>query len=222
MRLTSAAVLALPVVMVMASTPRAALADRPSDTNLVLAGAGMSVPTYFAWVIIHEGSHAIVAKAYGAKIIKFQILPGRHPINKRFYFGYVQWRGKMTTFQKIITGLAPKLPNLLYLGAYATLLGVGALPENRYAQLAFAVFATGAVLDFSKDLVAFWTPADVNIALRRAGLRSFLQQLPWRLIHIGLTAGAGYAVFKGYQRVFADEPAGATPRAIVPLMRGQF
>ncbi len=212
----------LVAVVVFAVWPGQARAERPSDTSLVLAGMGMGVPSYFAWVIIHESSHAVAAKAFGAKITAFQILPGRHPTNKRFYFGYVQWRGRMTLFEKIVTGLAPKLPNLIYLATYAALLGVDAMPSNRYAQLGLTVFATGAILDFSKDLVAFWTPADVNIALRRAGLRSFWRQLPWRIIHLGIAAGASYAVFKGYQRVFADDQPSATPRAVVPLLNGRF
>jgi len=204
------------------SAAPSARAERPSDTSLVLAGMGMGVPTYWAWVVIHEGSHAVMAKAFGAEIIKFQIWPGRHPTNKKFYFGYVQWRGKMSTWQRLLAGLAPKIPNLLYLGTYAALVGFDSLPKNRYAQLGFSVFATGALLDFTKDLIAFWTPADVNVALRRAGLRTFVSQLPWRILHMGLAAGAGYALFKGYERVFEDEPTGAVPRTIVPLMNGRF
>ena len=208
------------VLAVLALRPGVAAAERPSDTSLVLAGAGMAVPSYMAWVIIHESSHMVFAKAYGATITRFQIWPGRHPINQRFYFGYVQWHGRMTTTERIITGLAPKLPDLIYLGAYTALLGTGNFPDNDYAQLALTVFATGALVDFSKDLVAFWTPADVNIALRRAGLQSFWRQLPWRIIHVGLAAAAGYAVWKGYHKVFEDDAANAI--AVVPVLSSRF
>ena len=67
-------------VFVMAAvvwaTPTAAVADeKPSDRNLVLAGMAMALPTYFLELSVHEGSHALMAKAMGAELVAFSLVP---------------------------------------------------------------------------------------------------------------------------------------------------
>jgi hypothetical protein len=43
----------------------------------------------------HELSHAVVAHAQGAEILKFTFWPSVHE-NGKFYYGYVVWRGQTT------------------------------------------------------------------------------------------------------------------------------
>ena len=120
---------------------RTALADDPSDRDLVLAGAAMALPTYFLGVVMHEGSHALSAKAFGAEILEFSVLPSIR--DGRFYFGYVRWQGYLTDCEKVWSLLMPKVTNAVFFGGYTLLLATDTLPENDYGRLALAVFATG-------------------------------------------------------------------------------
>ena len=51
--------------------------------------------------------------------------------------------------------IAPKITDALLLGGFAALVLTVAWPNNRYAQLALTVFATGLWIDFSKDVLLF-------------------------------------------------------------------
>jgi hypothetical protein len=213
----------------LAGGPQPVVHAEPEDTDLVLLGAAMAVPTYFFNVVVHEGTHALVAKAFGAEIVRFQMLPGRHPTNGRFYFGYVQYRGGLSLGEQTFFLLAPKISDLAALTGYGLLVATDALPDSRYGQLALVVLATGFWIDFTKDVVAFWAPTDVAIALERNGRRSFAAQLPWRLVHASLSVAAGAVVLAGYRRLFGppvsinnDEVISADQPLMVPLWSARF
>jgi len=212
------------VLALMLLSPASARADdRPEARNLVLAGAGMAVPTYFLGVILHEGSHAVAARAFGARITRFQILPGRHPETGVFYFGYAGWRGKLTPCEKVFTLLAPKLTDAVALGGYTILVATDSLPDNAYGSLALTVLATGFWVDFSKDVFMHWRPTnDVTRIFHTYGKKSFWSQLPGRLVYAGLSAAGAYVVLRGYQKVFSDDdnPSGAA--FLLPLAQGRF
>jgi hypothetical protein len=214
------ALLAAALLLLAAPAPAAAQEDRPSTGKLVAVGALTAVPTYWAGVVMHEGMHAIVAKACGAEIVEFGLLPGRYGPQRHFYFGYVRYRGKLSLGQQTLFLLAPKLNDLVWLGGYAALVGFGATPDNHYAQVVLATVATGFWIDFVKDLLQFWHPADVDVALARNGAHSFGQRLPWRLAHIGISAVAAIALVEGWRNAFAH-PTGSTP-FVVPLVGLQF
>lgn len=221
--------LVLVVLLVLAAGAAEARAeddeDRPSSSRLVLAGVGMALPTYALGVTIHEGTHAIVARAFGRTLTRVQLLPGFHPQTGRFQFGYVQYRGHLPRGQRTFFLLAPKLVDAVMLGGYATLVATDTLPRNHYGQLALAVLATGFWVDFSKDIVAFWRPHDINMALDRNGFEGFWDKLPWYLLHASLAVAGSFAIVEGYQQVFADDDrgAGATTLApILPVLVGRF
>ena len=78
----------------------------------------------------------------------------------------------------------------------------------------------GYWVDFVKDLLQFWHPADVDVALERNGARTFRQRLPWRLLHIGLSAATAIALVEGWRSAFAH-PTGSTP-LMVPIVGLRF
>ena len=215
-------VLSACIVAALCAQSRNARADdtRPETSTLVLVGLGMAVPTYFLNVLLHEGTHAVVAKAYGTEIVRFQWWPGRHPQNKRFYLGYVQYRGTLTRGQQTFFLMSPKITDLVALGGYAALVGFGGLPDGHYSQLTLAVLATGFWVDFTKDLLAFWQPNDFQRTLTKNGKQSFWQRLPYRVVFAALSAASGYAVLRGYDALLADEqPGGAV---LAPMFEGSF
>jgi len=55
------------------------------------------LPLFFLWVIVHEGSHALVALASGRKITSVKLWPHVEP-DLGFVFGSVRFTGKSNTF----------------------------------------------------------------------------------------------------------------------------
>jgi hypothetical protein len=213
-----AAAIAATVMWSLASTaPNLAHADDADTEYLVLAGAAMAIPTYFLGVAWHEGTHALTAKAFGATITEVRLWPGMY--KGHFYFGLTRWRGGLTHGETAFALFAPKLTDLVLLGGYVALLGFDALPENDYGALALTVFATGAWVDFSKDVVS-WNPT--NDLIKAHGLRGRTrecQRWPYRVLHLALSVGTGYVLYRGYTEVFASSDA---QTVLVPLGVGRF
>lgn len=210
------------LLLLLVAAARPAIADqRPETDNLIWAGIGFAVPTYFLGVAAHEGSHALAAKMAGGEVTELHVLPGvRHG---RFYFGYVRTRGLATPGARAFFLVAPKLVDLAVLGAYSAAVLTENTPDNHYARLGVAVLATGFWVDFSKDIPAFWAHSDVVKLYDLAGATSELRRLPLRLVHLGLSAAAGAVIWIGYRDVFAgdDEPA-ADSALLLPLAVGSF
>jgi hypothetical protein len=206
--------LAITPLIALLATAAPARADEPSTTNLVLAGSAMALPTYALGVAWHEGSHALWAKLCGAEILELRLYPSMY--KGHFYFGLTKWRGEMTRGERAWTLLAPKLTNLVLLGTYTTLLFTDALPDNEYGQLALAVVATGAWVDFSKDIVSFNPTNDTIKVHALFGRTREAQRWPYRLAHLVVSAGAAFILHEGYARVFDRPPATVT------LLTGEF
>jgi hypothetical protein len=187
----------------------------------VLLGGLLALPAYVAGVAWHEGSHALVAKAYGAEVTELQLMPGRHPRTGAFYFGYTSYRGQLERGEKAMFFLAPRFVDLALLGSYAVLIGLRAQPDNDYAELPLAVLATAAWVDFSKDMLLA-SPANDLVRFHTLYDRdSEWQRLPWRALHVGLSTGAAYFIAKGYARMLDGDPPDAAA-VIVPLARAAF
>jgi hypothetical protein len=178
---------------------REAKAD-PSTGVLVAAGIGMAIPDYFYGVFQHEGSHALWATIFGAHVTKMRILPAH--IDGYFYFGYTTWDGQLSRGKEAWTLVAPKLPDLLIMGGFATLVGLEALPSNKYGALALTVLATGAWVDFTKDAFSTSNGDDLVKAHNLYGQHSEWKRLPYRIVHVALAAGAAYFLYRGYEDVF--------------------
>ncbi len=181
--------------------------DRPRDRNLILAGMAMGIPTYALGVAMHEGSHALAGKAVGAQVRDFSLVPGFHPRTGKFYFGYVTVFGMKTNRQRAFFLVAPKLTDSLVLGGFSALYASDALPQNAYANTAVLVLATGFWIDFSKDILSFWDHNDTVKIYNMVGLDSELKRFPARLLHAGLSAAMGYAIYQGYRDLFSRDVA---------------
>jgi hypothetical protein len=214
----------LAILLVLAARPAAA-DQRPETENLIWAGLGFAVPTYFIGVAAHEGSHALAAKLAGGEVTELHVLPGvRHG---RFYFGYVRTRGLATPGARAFFLVAPKLVDLAVLGAYSAAVLSDHTPDNHYARLGVTVLATGFWVDFSKDIPAFWSHSDVVKLYDLAGATTELRRLPLRLVHLGLSATAGAVLWIGYRDVFDDDDgdegsAAGDSALLLPLAVGSF
>ncbi len=216
-----AAALSVLFVLLLAAAPRLARADDdPSTGKLLLAGAGMAVPTYFLGVIWHEGTHAVAAKAFGAELLELRLYPSMY--QGHFYFGLTRWTGDLTPGEKAFTLVAPKLTDLLLLGGYTLVVAFDSLPENDYGALALTVLATGAWVDFGKDLFSRNPTNDLIKFHALYGRSSEWQRLPWRLLQASVAAGGAYVLALGYQDVFGDDGDDAPPPIMFQLAGGTF
>jgi hypothetical protein len=210
LRSTAAVILAL-------TLPATAVSASPSDGALLAAGGAMAVPTYFLFVALHEGTHALAARQLGAEITAMRLLPGMR--DGHFFFGYTDWRGAMTPGQLALVLLAPKATDAAVLLAYGAVVAAGGLPGNRFGALALTVLATGAWVDFAKDVVAVGAMNDLIRVHALAGRTSERQRWPYRLLHAGLAALAAVPLAVGYRHTFRDDPR---PAFMMPLVAAPF
>jgi len=205
------------IVVVVALLARTAAAE-PDNRDLVLWGMAMTPPTYLIGVTLHEGSHAIAAELMGGDVTEVRLFPpGIDPKVKKFRWGWTYVQGLRTKPQKIVFYIAPKITDSLLLGGFAALVLTSAWPENRYAQLALTVGATGLWVDFSKDVVLFSKHNDVSKVFH-AWCMYGIKQLPARLVYGALVVASGYTVMRGYQKTFGEQ---GTTMAL-PLLSARF
>jgi len=208
---------ALIALLVLLAIPRVAAAE-PDNKDLFLVGLAMAPPTYFIGVTLHEGSHALAAEMMGADVTEIRLFPpGVDPKANKFRFGWVYAQGLRYKGEKIFFYLAPKITDSLLLGGFAALVLTSAWPENRYAQLALTVGATGLWIDFSKDVVLFSKHNDVVKAFRLWCMTG-IKQLPARLVYGALVVASGYTVARGYQKTFGERDS----TMAFPLLSGRF
>jgi hypothetical protein len=204
------------VLVLVAGLGRSAGAE-PDNQDLVLAGLAMTPPTYLIGVTLHEGSHALAAELVGGDVTEVRLFPpGVDPKAKKFRFGWVYAQGLRTKGERIFFYLAPKITDSLLLGGFAALVLTNTWPDNRYAQLALTVGATGLWVDFSKDVVLFSRHNDVVKAFRLWCMTG-IKQVPARLVYAALVAGSGYVVARGYQKTFGEQATMS-----VPLLSARF
>jgi hypothetical protein len=187
--------------------------DDASTEGLALAGAGMAIPTYFLGVAIHESSHALAARAFGAEILELSLFPSVR--YGRFYFGYTRWRGELTDCEKVWALLMPKVSNAILFGGYTALVLTDTLPSNDYGRLAITVLGTGQWVDFTRSLFSFSDGDDLVRVHMFYGRTTEWQRLPWRLLYAGLSAAGGYVLYRGWRDVFEDD---YSPAVVVPVV----
>lgn len=208
---------ALIVVVALLAAARTAAAE-PDNRDLVLAGLAMTPPTYLIGVSLHEGSHALAAEIMGGDVTEVRLFPpGIDPKVNKFRWGWTYVQGLRTKTQKIVFYIAPKITDSLLLGGFAALVLTNTWPENRYAQLALTVGATGLWVDFSKDVVLFSKHNDV-VKVFNAWCMYGWKQLPARLVYGALVVASGYTVLRGYQKTFGEQES----TMMMPLMTARF
>jgi hypothetical protein len=205
---------ALIILVLVAGTASA----EPSNERLFYTGLLLAPPTYFIGVTLHEGSHAVMAELVGGDVQEVRLFPpGIDPKVHKFRFGWTYATGLYTKNQKILFYIAPKITGAVLLGGFAALVLTSAWPENKYAQLALTVGATGLWVDFSKDVVLFSKHNDV-VKVFNAWCMKGWKQLPARLVYAAAVGGFGYVVARGYQRTFDDGEA----QMVLPIAAFRF
>lgn len=193
----------------------------PSDKRLVVTGLLMAPPTYFLGVTLHEGSHALMAKLLGAKVLEVRLFPpGRDPKVGAFRFGWTYVSGLKTKNDRLLFFIAPKITDAILLGGFAALVFTDAWPENKYGSLALTVFGTGLWVDFAKDVIAFRKTNDVVKVFDLWCFRGW-RQIPARLVYGVAVVGLGLVVAKAYQHTFEDDDPMTAPR-ILPIASRAF
>jgi hypothetical protein len=220
------ALLALAIFVLLAAAPSraaAAPADEPSDRRLVAVGLALAIPTYIFGTVTHEGSHALAAELVGGDTVYFRPWPGRDPLTGAWQLGLTRVRGLTGDRERLFFFMAPKLTDLVLLGGYVALYESSAYPSSGYGQLVLTVLATGWVVDFAKDTLIFSRHNDLVKTMTILGLRTEWQRLPMRVGFAAASAGLGYLVLRGHQRMFEvnNPPGGATP-LVLPVLTGAF
>ena len=120
----------------------------------------------------------------------------------------------------------PKLTDLAMLGGYVAMYETGAYPDGAYGQLVLTVLATGFWVDFMKDTFVFSPHNDLVKSMKLVGLRNEWQRLPVRLGFAAASAGLGYLVLRGYDRMFSLNNGEVAVRegvpVMMPVMSGRF
>lgn len=209
------ALIAFAVVGLFARTASA----EPSNERLFYTGLAMAPPTYFIGVTLHEGSHAVMAELVGGDVKEVRLFPpGRDPHVNKFRFGWTYVTGLEGKTDRVLFYVAPKITDSLLLGGFAALVLTSAWPENKYAQLALTVGATGLWVDFSKDVVLFSPTNDVVKVFDLWCMKGW-KQIPARLVYAAAVGGFGYVVARGYVKTFDDT---GDAQVMMPLTAFRF
>ena len=201
---------------------RPARAD-PSNSTLVYVGLGLAPPTYLAGVAWHEGTHALAAKLVGADVEEIHLFPpGVDPKVGKFRFGWTYVTGLRSNADHAFFYVAPKITDTLLLGGYTALVLTSAWPSNRYGKLALTVVATGAWIDFAKDVPLLRETNDVSQFERvtcMTGWRRAVNRVAYGLVSAAFAAPVVYGYFRTFER--SSTSAGATP-LVIPVITTIF
>lgn len=114
-----------------------------------VTGLVSGAASYVVWVLLHEGSHAVVAESVGANVLSFNFIPERRPDNV-IIFASVQMdfpAGEVTSHESGMIDLAPNITGLA-LGTLGTIAwATDALPNDPVWRMIFATFQIGASLN---------------------------------------------------------------------------
>jgi len=209
-------------LVILALLARTAAAE-PSNSTLVYVGLGLAPPTYLAGVAWHEGTHALAAKLVGADVDEMHLFPpGTDPKVGKFRFGWTYVHGLRSRGDHAFFYIAPKITDTLLLGGYTAFVLTSAWPSNRYGKLALTVVATGAWIDFAKDVPLLSPTNDVSQFERvtcMTGWRRAIHRVAYGLVSAALAAPVVYGYFRTFER--SSTSAAATP-LVIPLVSTPF
>jgi len=182
------------------------LKKRVAWWKLFLTGVGLAPLELFLGITIHEGSHALWAKAMGATILEFK--PWPHVDRDGFYFGAMVNSTKKSWSAKnhILIYAAPMVTDAVVLMTYGGLVLSDALPENKYAQMVMFVFAAGHLVDMTNHMVARNKHTDTamieKLLVKDKGWKKWQARLMMRGSQaVMITAGTAFLI-RGAMKIF--------------------
>lgn len=177
---------------------------QPGVKALLLASGLMAIADYFVQTTVHEGAHALTAELFGSHVTKFRILPER--VNGDLRFGYVRYKGRLSRDERALFLLAPKIANFMILAGYTLMFETDSMPENRYAQLAILIAASGAAIDFIKDVVDTRKNSDMPRVFELYNF-SHDQEIAARVLQMAIVSFAVVEIGRGFYRLFTNASA---------------
>lgn len=133
--------------------------------------------TYWAWIMIHELSHILMASKL-LNVKEWKIIPYPHIDKGSFFFARAIWKyiGKNTPKKRAAISLAPRLPNIIA----ALMLQIAWFLPNP-AQLFWIIFWIGGIVDLIYGSIGYSKRSDLQKASKQLKLN------PWVLRIIGFT-----------------------------------
>ncbi|HLE01098.1 MAG TPA: hypothetical protein VJB59_12615 [Bdellovibrionota bacterium] len=181
--------------------------NSPSALKLIGAAALIAPAEYFLTAALHEGSHVLAVKTFGGKVQNFEITPSKDG-EGYVIFSKTEYTGDFSKAQLAITDIAPKISDILIVGSYAALQESESIPQNKYAQVAAAMVATGAWVDFSKDIIFVGSQNDLTKFMSRLGAQDGSERFSYKLGYGALALAGGLEIGKGWHRVFQKNNSG--------------
>lgn len=130
------------------------------------------VPSYFAHIALHEGSHALAIKSMGGTIVDFRVWPS--VIDDKLYFGYVRWISDQpfTKQQRAFTILAPQITNALLFCATETIFYCNQISPRSPAAPFLFVF--GELIPWIDFLATIIKSSDIEHLESQAGVPHYV------------------------------------------------
>ena len=145
------------------------------DKKKLAVGIAAFLPSYFAHVVIHEGTHALTAISQGADITTFRVWPSIS--NDHFFLGLTEafYLREPSEAKKAIFDIAPQITNIILFSATETLFATGAVNMDSYSAVLLFVFGEAATwasftstIIHSADMSNFETATGLHPAITRS------------------------------------------------------
>jgi hypothetical protein len=138
--------------------------EQGKDWHYILGGVAMAPFALVLGTTIHEGSHALAAKAYGAEITEFRVIPFYDEERKRSYFGrtgYNYGDKEVSDSDRAWVSSAPMFTDAALISVCSGLAFSGTLPKNKWAKTGLTVFCLLPTIDFINHIRATSEYADL-------------------------------------------------------------
>lgn len=159
-------------------------------------GIFLLLPAHFLETAIHEGSHAIAAKASGGNVTEFNILPSND--DGHFYMGYtkISWPHPPTNKERALVLVSPKIANIFLFSASEIIFRTGIIDNSSQSAVVLFIFGELAPwVDFTAGIIH---STDMTRFESATGLRASFT----RTIGAMISFAGFYFLFERAKKVF--------------------
>jgi len=193
-----------------------------ANTDNIGLGIALLIPSFWAQIALHEGSHAIMMTALGGRVARFHILPSYQ--GDKMYLGYtdVKWPAPPTATQLAMVSLAPQMTNVLLFTTTEMLFYYDIIPpDSRLAPLFFVFGELAPWIDFTFTVVIYDSTDMRNLQERSGVSRGVSRSVGAAISAVGayFLIKRGYSVFSKRWRP-AKIAAKTAPRYKIFLQEG--